>query len=315
MKRAIIVVGSINLDIVVRAPRIPRPGETLLGRGVAEYPGGKGANQAVAVARAGGHVRMLGRIGGDQRGQTLRNGLAADGVDVAGVGVCKHDPTGLALITVDDAGENTIIVISGANHKIRTVHIDDAAQAGVLDDAAVLLAQLECPLDVVVRALGEARSRGLRTVLNAAPAVPLDAEVLALVDVLVVNEHELEIVTGCSGRDAALERARTQVEFVIVTLGAAGSVFVDSDNARPRTVPAFPVEPVDTTAAGDAFCGALAVALAEGQGSASAVLRGNAAGALATTVAGAQPSLPTAEAMEALIAETTSATRPTDHRG
>ncbi len=303
MAGTIVVVGSINTDIVVRSPRHPVPGETLIGSSVAEYPGGKGANQAVAAARAGGDVRMIARVGGDERGTGLRDGLAANGVDVTHVGTCKHDPSGLALITVDDAGENTIIVVSGANHKIRTVHLDDAVASGVFEGASVLLAQLECPLDVVVDALRLARGAGLDTVLNAAPAQELGDEVLGLVDVLVVNEHELSIVTGCTEVADALRTARAKVPTVVLTLGERGSQFVDSTSGdTPVAVGSFPVQAVDTTAAGDAFCGAFAVGLADGLSHVEAVRRGNAAGALAATRPGAQPSLPTAADIDALIA-------------
>ena len=311
-KPTLVVVGSINLDVVVRTPRHPKPGETVLGSDVAEYPGGKGANQAVAAARAGGQVRMVGRIGGDERGRALRDGLAGEGIDVAGVGVCKHDPTGLALITVDESGENTIVVVSGANHKIRPVHIDDAAAGGAFAGASVLLAQLECPVDVVTAALRHARSAGVRTVLNAAPAAILDADVLDLVDVLVVNEHELAIVTGLTDFAEALKSATQRVPIVIVTLGSRGSVFTargpsGSDGTfavnGPTTVPAFEVVAVDTTAAGDAFCGAMAVSLADGSSIEAAVLRGNAAGALAATRPGAQPSLPTEDEISEMVAQ------------
>ena len=301
----VVVVGSINLDIVVRAPRHPRPGETILGTGVAEYPGGKGANQAVAAARDGATVRMIARIGGDDRGAKLRDALESEGIDVSQVGVCNHDPTGLALITVDDAGENTIVVVSGANHKIRGVHISDAVDAGALGGVTVLLAQLECPLDVVTRSFDAARANHVVTVLNAAPAIPLDEGVLALVDVLVVNEHELSIVTGVAERGVAIERALRFVPSVVVTLGAMGTTFAtrSSDGSIiQREVGAFAVTPVDTTAAGDAFCGVLAVALARGESLGAAVVRANAAGALATTRAGAQPSLPTFDEIESLIA-------------
>ena len=305
MTGAIIVVGSINTDIVVRAPRHPHPGETLIGSGVAEYPGGKGANQAVAAARAGGQVRMIGRVGGDDRGTQLRNGLAADDVDVTHVGTCKHDPTGLAMITVDDAGENTIIVVSGANHKIRSVHVDDAVGAGVFSGGSVLLAQLECPLEVVTNSLRAARAAGLRTVLNAAPAQRLDDDVLSSVDVLIVNEHELAIVTGCADPGDAMRAAQRLVPTVVLTLGAKGSMFVDAATGdSPVAVNAFAVVAVDTTAAGDAFCGAFVVGLAANLSTEEAVRRGNAAGALAATKAGAQPSLPTAADIDALISPT-----------
>lgn len=302
MTGAIVVVGSINTDIVVRSPRHPQPGETLIGSGVAEYPGGKGANQAVAAARAGGSVRMIGMVGRDDRGTGLRNGLADDGVDITHVGTCLHDPTGLALITVDDLGENTIVVVSGANHKIRPVDVDDAVDAGAFDGASVLLTQLECPLDVVATALREARASGLTTILNAAPAVALDAGILREVDVLIVNEHELAIVTRCDDRNEGLRAARIWVPTVVLTLGAKGLVYVDAQTGdSPTAVPPFPVVVADTTAAGDAFCGAFAVAVAAGRFTVDAVRRGNASGALAATKPGAQPSLPTAREIDALL--------------
>ena len=302
MTGAIVVVGSINTDIVVRSPRHPLPGETLIGSGVAEYPGGKGANQAVAAARAGGSVRLIARVGRDDRGVVLRNGLADDGVDITYVGTCLHDPTGLALITVDDLGENTIVVVSGANNKLRSAHVDDAVDAGAFDGASVLLTQLECPLEVVSTAVRRARAAGLRTVLNAAPAVALDASIFREVDVLIVNEHELAIVTGCDDRDEGLRAARMRVPTVVLTLGAKGSMFVDAQTGdSPIAVSPFPVEAVDTTAAGDAFCGAFAVAIAAGRTTAEAVRRGNASGALAATKPGAQPSLPTAQEIDALM--------------
>ena len=304
MNEAIVVVGSINTDVVVRAPRHPRPGETLIGSGVAEYPGGKGANQAVAAARAGGAVRLIARVGGDERGVVLCNGLGTNGVDIAHVGTCRHDPSGLALITVDDGGENTIIVVSGANHQIRTVHIDDAAEAGVFRDASVLLVQLECPLDIVVSALRHGRHSGLTTILNAAPAIKLDADVLELVDVLVINEHELAIVTDCTEREEALRIAAQSVSTVVLTVGVHGSLFVDkTTGGRAVVVLAFAVESVDTTGAGDAFCGAFAVGLALGLPTLAAVRRGNAAGALATTRPGAQPSMPTKADIDALAGD------------
>ncbi len=303
MSGAIVVVGSINLDLVVRVARHPRPGETLIGTSVAEYPGGKGSNQAVAAARAGGVVRMIGRIGGDERGVVLREGLENDGVDVSHVQVCKHDPTGLALIAVDDAGENTIVVVSGANHKIRSAHIDAAASAGVFNGASVLLTQLETPIEVVSHALRVARACGLHTILNAAPAMTLGAELTGLLDVMIVNEHELAIITGINDRDEALRRAHRMASVVVLTLGSRGSIVIEGTvgAAMQKNVPAFPVVPVDTTGAGDAFCGAFAVAVSKGYSTENAAISGNAAGALAATKRGAQPSLPTASEIASLI--------------
>ena len=241
-------------------------------------------------------------VGRDDRGIGLRKGLADDGVDITHVGTCLHDPTGLALITVDDLGENTIVVVSGANNKLRSAHVDDAVDAGAFDGASVLLTQLECPLDVVATALREARASGLTTILNAAPAVALDATILRGVDVLIVNEHELAIVTRCDDRNEGLRAARMWVPTVVLTLGAKGSMFVDAQTGdSPTAVPPFPVAVVDTTAAGDAFCGAFAVAVAAGRSTVDAVRRGNASGALAATKPGAQPSLPTAHEIDALM--------------
>ena len=315
----VVVVGSLNSDIVVTAPRHPAPGETILGDGVATFGGGKGANQAVAAARAGAAVRMVGRVGADAAGVTLTDGLRADGIDVTQVGVCKHDPSGTALIVVaSNGGENSIVVVPGANAKLRPVHVDDASAAGVFRSdggTGVLLTQLEIPLETVARALELARAEGLTTILNAAPANATVSTLLAAVDVLVVNEHELALAAGnrladddADGRgdddghgdlDAGVAAILAIVPAVIVTLGSQGVLVADRHGVE--RIAAHQVEVIDTTGAGDAFCGVLAASLAAGLDLRQAAIRANAAGALATTKAGAQPSAPTAAAVDALL--------------
>jgi len=305
MAARITVVGSLNMDLVVRAPRIPRPGETVLGGEFHTAPGGKGANQAVAAARLGGRVSMVGRVGSDAFARSLLDGLDADGVDHA---LVTHDPeaaTGVALIVVDDAGENSIVVASGANMRLSPADVD-AAEA-VIAGADVLLLQLEVPLAAVVRAAKMAHTHGATVILNPAPACPLPHELLSLVDVLVPNESETALLTHLSVGDraeieaAAMRLRELSVDTVVLTLGERGALLVGE--GEKELIPAFEVTPVDTTAAGDAFVGGFAVALAEGRSLADAVRWGNAAGALATTKLGAQPSLPTRRAVEALIAQ------------
>jgi ribokinase len=297
----VVVVGSANADLVVNAPRHPRPGETVMGTGFAVHRGGKGANQAVAASRAGASVVMIGRLGNDLNAGMLRQGLQDDAVFDRFIGNCKHDPSGTALITVDDAGENSIVVVPGANALLRPVHVEDAADAGVFANAKVVLAQLEVPLETVIRGFELGRDATTLNILNAAPAQVLGETVLALVDMLVVNEHELAIVTGIEDRERAIVAARAHVSWVVLTLGAAGARIVGPD--VDTSVAAHAVDVVDTTGAGDAFCGAFCAALGSGLHPEEAMVEGNAAGALATTVSGAQPSLPTAAAIAKLLAE------------
>ena len=274
------VIGSANLDLVATTPRLPRPGETLLGSGFAEHAGGKGLNQAVAAARSGASVAFVGAVGDDEPGRRLRALAISEGIDVEGVLVAEGAPTGRAVITVDDAAENTIVVIAGAN---------DLADGRQVPAAGVVVAQLEIPVDEVLVAFRAARALGNRTVLNPAPARELPAELLALCDVVIPNEHEVELLGGAM---ALLDRG---VGTVITTRGAAGVTVTTSDRdgstVEWRQDP-FAVQAVDTTGAGDAFCGALAARLAAGDTMRSAVRYAAAAGALATTIEGAVPSLP-----------------------
>jgi ribokinase len=281
----VVVVGSLNLDLVARAARLPGPGETVHGSDFAEVAGGKGLNQAVAAARSGARVAMIGAIGDDAAGGALRRVLASDGVDDGGVRTVAGVPTGRALIAVDESAENSIVVVSGANAHVAL---------GELPESAVVLAQMEIDPGVVIAAFRAARERGATTVLNPAPAESVPEELLALCDVVVPNEHELAVLGG-------VERLRSLgVGTLIVTRGRSGADLIEPD-AEPVHVPAFDVTPVDTTGAGDACCGALSARLAAGDPLHRALVFGAAAGALATTVAGAVPSLPTAEQVRSLV--------------
>jgi ribokinase len=304
MPAQVVVVGSLNVDLVIRSARIPRPGETILGGEFHTLPGGKGANQAVAAARLGARVSMVGRVGDDAFGQELLNNLSADGIDHTFVLRDGASATGVALIVVDDAGQNTIVVASGANMNLSPADVD--AAAAVFATADALLLQLESPLETVIHAAALASAQGVPVILNPAPARPLPQELLTLVDVLVPNESETALLTGMPvgnqeeaiAASAALRLAG--VGTVILTLGERGALLAGATVSR--LLPAFDVDPVDTTAAGDAFLAGLAVALAEGKGLAEAVRWGNAVGALATTRFGAQTSLPARQAVEQLLA-------------
>jgi len=300
---AVVVFGSINMDLVVRTPRLPSAGETLSGGQFFTAPGGKGANQAVAAARLGAPTRMVGRVGGDVFGETLRQGLSDDGVDVASVATAEEQPSGVALITVDDAGENTIIVVSGANG---TLGVDDLARLDdLLSEARVLLLQLEVPLEAVSAAARRAHERGVAVVLDPAPARPLPAELYAATAILTPNAVEAAALVGFElDGDAAVRRAadillERGVGSVVIKLGADGAYY--HDGTRGAFVPSYQVTAVDTVAAGDAFNGGLAAALHEGYPFEQAVRWGIAAGALAVTQAGAQPAQPHRDALLALL--------------
>jgi len=300
MKKAIVVVGSLNMDLVVRTPRHPQIGETILGSGFQTFPGGKGANQAVAAARLGGRVRMIGRVGADAFGEALVAAASQDGVDTSWIRRDPQAPSGVALITVDDAGRNTIVVASGAN--MRLTPEDVSAAESAFDGAGVLLIQLESPLPAVERAVQLARERGVHVVLNPAPAQPLAASFLSQVDTLIPNQNELELLSGVAGTQAAVERlSALGVGDLIVTLGEEGVYVVAGE--QQTTIPAYPVDAVDTTAAGDAFLGAYAVALTEGMPALQAAAWSNAAAAISVTRRGAQPSLPTRVELDEFLAK------------
>ena len=290
----IVVVGSLNMDLVMRTPRVPVGGETLHGHEFATLPGGKGANQAVACARLGGKVCMIGQVGDDGFGQTLRAGLAADGIDVAGVKQTSAVGTGVAMILVEDIGQNRIVLAPGANGTLTPADID--AQGAVIAAAALLVVQLEVPLPVVQRALALARAAGVPVLLNPAPAAELPDELWSQVDILVPNESEASLITGLNVSDLASAFAAARllrsrgVACVLVTLGANGVALVD--DRGERHLPAQMVKAVDSTAAGDTFIGGFAAGLIEGLSVDDAAALGQRASALCVTRHGAQPSIP-----------------------
>ncbi|HNP85625.1 MAG TPA: ribokinase [Kouleothrix sp.] len=300
---AVVVFGSINMDLVVRAPRLPVPGETLIGHEFFTAPGGKGANQAVACARLGATTRMIGRVGGDVFGSTLRNGLETDGIGTSGVIIAQETSSGVALIEVNDAAENTIVVVPGANGLVGDE--DVARLDAALEGASALLLQLEVPLATVVQAAQRARARGVTVLLDPAPAQPLPAELYALADIMTPNETEAAILVGFPlDSPDALKRATEillarGVGTALIKLGGRGAYWQNREAAEYS--PPFRVQAIDTVAAGDAFNGGLATALDAGMPFAEAVRWGMAAGALATTKAGAQPALPTRAELISLL--------------
>ena len=289
MTGRVVVVGSVNMDIAVRTTRLPKPGETLLAESVLRSGGGKGANQAVAAARAGGaSTAMVGAVGTDGDGDALLADLRRDGIDVSGVRRLADHPTGVALITVDAGAENTIVVAAGAN---AAVELTDADRASV-GAADVVLAQLEIPQPVAAAAAA-ARRPGAPFVLNAAPAAPLDTALVQQVDILVVNEHEAVELAQRTDLEAALHRLLEDVPTVLVTLGADGARLLTRDGGD-LNVSAPRVTATDTVAAGDTFCGVFAAGLAAGLGEQVSLERACAAASLAVQRPGAQASVPTA---------------------
>jgi ribokinase len=300
----ILVLGSLNMDLIVRTPRLPAPGETILGTTFTTAPGGKGANQAVAAAKLGAPVKMLGRVGADDFGQVLRSNLSAVGVDTQYLVTDTEAATGIASIWVDDKGQNSIIVAPGANGRVGRADVDAAAVA--FRNARVIVAQLEIPLDAVQYAFQLARKHNQLTILNPAPAQPLSRKILELVDVVIPNETEAAQLTGMqvqdfeSAQNAANVLKQMGARRVLITLGAQGAVILDDDTPAQAIAP-FPVQVVDTTAAGDAFVGALAAALARDKDWNTSLREASAAGALAATKLGAQPSLPTRAELDAFL--------------
>lgn len=294
MTARVVVVGSINRDLTVFTPRHPVPGETVLGTSHATGPGGKGANQAVAAARLGASVAMVGKVGGDAEGREMRRAMVEAGVDDSAVGVDDDAPTGLAVITVDADGQNAIVVSPGANLDVGPDWVERHHE--LVAGASVCLAQLEVPVEAVLAAARAARGR---FVLNAAPARDLPDELWGLLDVLVVNTSELEHFTGSDDPSGIV--GIEGPDSVIVTLGAGGAVF--SEGGTLYRCPAPEVSVVDTTGAGDAFCGALAASLAAGESLSASVLRSVAVGSGATTGEGAQ-ALPSDDEISALVDRT-----------
>jgi len=293
----ILVIGSLNADLVVRAPHFPQPGETISGDDLHIIPGGKGANQAVAASRQGASVAMLGRVGKDSFGPFLLESLKSDSVDTTHVQI-DDAATGTAIIVVDANGQNSIVLSAGANGKVTPA---DVERASALNPSLILL-QLEIPMLTVLHAAQYAKRNGIRVILNPAPAGPLPDELISLTDFIVPNETELSLLTGFEVKDipSAEQAAKVLLQRgagnVIVTLGSKGALVVSSNQVTH--VDAHKVNVIDTTAAGDAFIGGFASALLRGVEIEEAVKYANACGALAATKFGAQPSLPTREEAE-----------------
>ncbi|MDW4907740.1 ribokinase [Streptomyces sp. ADMS] len=291
----IAVLGSTNMDLVAYVSKAPQRGETVTGREFRTIPGGKGANQAVAAARAGADVSMIGAVGNDAYGTRLRSVLEHSGVATDRLRTAEG-ASGTAHIVVDDEGGNAIVVVPAANGTVTALAPGDG---GLIATADALLLQLEIPLTAVVEGARAARRHGVRTILTPAPAGPLSPELLAVIDLLVPNEHEAAALTGLTDPRRAATALLDQVPEVVVTLGAAGSLYASRDAAEPVTVPAPSVTAVDSTGAGDTFVGALAVALAEGRPMPDALAWSAAAGALSVQRPGASASMPYRAEIEA----------------
>jgi ribokinase len=290
----IAVVGSANVDLTFRTPRLPQPGETLTGHGFHLGFGGKGANQAVMAARLGASVSLVARIGADAFGQEMLRHLGAEGMDLTHVKTDRERPTGTAAIVVDDAARNCILVVPGANHGLSPQDVQAAAP--VIQSAAFVLCQLEVPLPAIQEAFRIARATGVRTILNPAPAAPLPDDLLALTDLCAPNETELQQLTGQHAgslgevESAARMLLRRGAKAVAVTLGERGALLVENEKATH--VPAVTVSAVDPTGAGDAFIGSLAVFWAEGHSLPEAARRACAVASLTVTRPGAQSAFP-----------------------
>lgn len=299
----VVVVGSITIDLVTRVPSLPQRGETINGLRYDEYPGGSGLNQAIAIARQGVAVTLVGCVGRDDPGQMLLNMAAAEGVDTAAVMVADHVPTGRTAIAVDPQGDNMIVCNLLANAALTAGFVQQ--KAGRFDGASHVVAQLETPLDTVARAFELAHDRGATTVLTPKPAGSFDPTLYAHTDVLVPNETEAAALCGfevedeASVRAAGMELLEYGVGAVLMTLGERGLAYFDAHTEV--CVPAFPVAAVDATGAGDSACGAFVAALATGADIPTALTRAAAAGALAVTVEGAVPAIPTKTAVDAIL--------------
>lgn len=305
--KKILVVGSSNTDLILKVPDIPRPGETVLGTEFLTAPGGKGANQAVTAARTGGKVSFIAAVGDDDYGKNSVEGYRLDGIDTGHIKVCRNVPSGIALINVSSRGENAITVASGANHKLEPEDLRAAEEA--FRQADILLVQLEIPYKTVYEAIKIASVHDTLIILNPAPAGDLPEEILQDTDILTPNETEAEKLTGilaASDKEAAEACSRLHgrgVKKIILTMGAKGAYLSDPDSGIRQMVPGFSMEAVDTTAAGDVFNGALAVALNEGTGLPAAVRFAHAAAALSIGKIGAQPSIPARSEIDRFLKE------------
>ena len=302
MPAKIVVVGSSNVDYIMQVERLPAPGETVGDAVFMQTYGGKGANQATAAARAVGQVTFIAGLGDDAPGRTMRENFQRDGILTDYALTATGIPSGSALILFDRNGDNIIAVAPGANYALTPEHIESCAD--IIGQAEIVILQMEIPAQVIARTLDIAAEKGVRTLLNYAPVRNLEIAITDKIGVLIVNETEAEALTGIAvqttgqAETSARELLRRGPKIVALTLGAAGAFVVSEDFAE--LIPAFLVTPVDTTAAGDTFCGAFAVALAEGKSLPDAARFANAASALSVTQRGAQPSIPRRKEIEIL---------------
>ncbi len=307
--KRIVVVGSSNTDMIIKAPRIPKPGETVLGGHFSMAAGGKGAIQAVAAARAGGEVAFIARVGTDFFGERAIKSFNADRIDSSLISKDPQEPSGIALVFVGEDGRNSIAVAAGANAKLSGKDIEKSQDA--IADARILLMQLEIPVDTVLAAAQIAHANAVPVILNPAPAQKLSPELLQCISILTPNEFETEVLTGIRVGDngsigSAADFLLAQgVETVLITLGPRGA-FLATKGVR-ELVPGFAVRAVDITGAGDVFCGALAVALSENKTMWDAVTFANAAAAISVTRLGAQPSIPRRHEIEKFLYDRKSA--------
>jgi ribokinase len=299
----ITVIGSLNMDLVTMTTKVPKIGETIIGTDFKQAAGGKGANQADAIAKLGGLVTMIGRVGDDQFGESLINALKKDGVETSQVRITEKISTGIATIVVNGEGDNSIIVVPGANFKLTPQDIDEAD--AIIKASSMVIAQLEVPIETIKYAFRKAKEYGIYTLLNPAPARKLDEELLGMTDLLVPNETELEILSEKSLEtdedmiNAAKELMQKGVKEMIVTLGSSGCLHIHKAGSKHYS--AERVESVDTTAAGDSFIGAIAMAFSEGKSFAQAIEFASKVSALTVTRQGAQDSLPTRMEVEEYI--------------
>jgi ribokinase len=307
--KKIAVVGSSNTDMIIKAPRIPRPGETVLGGRFSMAAGGKGANQAVAAARAGGDVVFVARVGSDFFGERAIRSFVSDHIDSSLITKDRTEPSGIALVFVGEEGQNSIAVAAGANEQLSEEEIEKSRN--VIASADTLLMQLEVPVETVTVAAQIAVASGVRVILNPAPAQKLPSKLLKMIHILTPNEFEAEVLTGVrisddrSASSACTKLLAQGVQIALITLGARGA-FLATAGIR-ELVPGYPVRAVDSTGAGDVFNGALAVALSEGKEIRDAVKFANAAAALSVTRLGAQPSIPRRREIEKFLAGQTPA--------
>lgn len=294
--KKILVVGSSNTDLIIKVPEIPKPGETVLGSEFQTFPGGKGANQAVAAARAGGEVVFIAAVGDDPYGSEAVQGYRRDRINCEDIKVCKDTPSGIALINVTEKGENAISVAPGANSQLTPKDLEEAEEA--FDEADLMLIQLEIPMNTVLKAVELCKELETRVILNPAPAAELPEAILSGIDIITPNETEAERLTGIRIRNekgaakAAAWLHRKGIGTVIITMGARGAYLSDSVGGISKMIPGFKADAVDTTAAGDVFNGQLAVALSEDRSLEDAVRLAHAAAAISIQKAGAQSSIP-----------------------